>query len=714
MNQLNQKQKKYIAENYRKNSARQIAAKLGIERKQVEAEIGQLTGLYGGKKIAFTLLMILFPILLLIAVEFILRAFNYGGDIDLVLTREMNGTTYCYINKKVAKRFFSYRDIHIPDARTAVFRREKSPNTYRIFCLGGSTTAGFPFQYNATFPSLLKDRLDVLFPRKNIEVINVGISAINSYSVLDFVKELAQYDPDLFLIYMGHNEFYGALGIGSTQQIGQNRNWVLFYMKLQKIRLFNLVRDLIGGFQGIFNGTSIESIQDQTLMARVVGNQYIGLHSREYRIARDYFAKNLEGIIKIAQKAGARVIASELVWNLTDQEPFSLQFSSKTQEIQQQRWRAYMDAGYDLEKSGRPNEALIQYHKAEKVDPAPAILYFRRAKCLQMTGNAEIAKKEYIKAKDADVLRFRASSDFDNVIREVCERNHVPVIELEKVFAPYCRDKILDRTLFTDHLHPNFPGYFWMAKAFCETMAENGCIAPPKQWEWGRDKTTGEYRRLAGVTDLELEIASQRIRKLTSHWPFKQEIVLRKNSGSDYDNLLEKIVQDLFERNVGWNEAHYRIARYLEKKGEYDQAAQEYEAVIKVTPFNYFPYLELANLQMRQGKYEQAEETLKEALTYSKYLPYAYAKLGLLYFFTKRHAASIEKLTQAIELNKRANRFKPDELAGAYYIMSMAYGEKGNLDSAISSAHEALKIKPDYKEAQDVLMKLKKAKETIQ
>jgi len=47
-------------------------------------------------------------------------------------------------------------------------------------------------------------------------VVNVGISAISSYMVLNFVNELVQYQPDLFVLYMGHNEFYGAFGIGST------------------------------------------------------------------------------------------------------------------------------------------------------------------------------------------------------------------------------------------------------------------------------------------------------------------------------------------------------------------------------------------------------------------------------------------------------------------------------------------------------------------
>ncbi len=709
MTDLTQKQKQYIAENYRKMSAREIAEKLSVDKKVVEREVKQITQLPKGKKIIFTAVMMLFPLLFLIGLEIILRAVNYGGDLDLVLSRDIRGTTYCYLNKKVAKRFFSHQDIHVPDARTAVFKKYKSPNTYRIFCLGGSTTAGFPYEFNATFPSLVKDRLDVMFPQKNIEVINVGISAINSYSVLDFTKELAKYDPDLFLIYMGHNEFYGALGIGSTQQIGKNRHWVLFYIKLQKVRLFNLMRDLIGRIGGTFKTSSIKPVQDQTLMAQAVKDRYIGLNSEEYKIAYCYFEKNLQEIIKTAHKAGAQVIISTLVSNLADQQPFGQQFSAATSDLLKAQWQDYFDAGYQFEMAGKSDEALIQYDKAKEIDLVPAMLHFRCARCLHKIGNTDMARKAYIQTKDLDVLRFRASSDFNNIIRQVGGRNNVPVVEMEQIFAPYCLENILDFSLFTDHLHPNFEGYFLMAKAFVAAMAENGCIVPSDRWSEAIQKSDEEFRRMAGVTDLDLEIANQRIRILTSHWPFKQQIILRKNSGSDYDNLVEKTVKELFSRKFGWNEAHYRIARYLAAKGDYDRAAQEYQAVIKVTPSNYYPYLELGDLLMRQRKFSKAEDVLKKGLTYSTHLPYAYAKLGMLYFFSQRLTQAVEKLEQAIEINKKNNLFKIDELAGAYYIMSMAYGQLGKIALAKNAINNALKIKPNYPEAKAVLKKLEAA-----
>jgi len=679
MTELNEKQKQYIADSHNKVSAKKIAKKLDIDQNTVEQEIRRITQLPKSKRFIFTLIMFIIPLLFLIGLEFILRAVNYGGDLDLVLKQEINGVSYCYLNKNVAKRFFFHQDIQIPNARTAVFKKEKSPNSYRIFCLGGSTTAGFPYEFNATFPSLLKDRLDALFPQKYIEVINVGISAINSYSVLDFTRELVKYEPDLFLIYMGHNEFYGALGIGSTQQIGRNRNWVLFYMQLQKVRLFNLLRQVIGSVGKKFQRSAGNQLQSQTLMAQAVKNKYIGLDSEEYRIAKDYFEKNLEEIIRTVKRSGAYVIVSTLVSNLADQEPFSQQFSTALKVSQKSDWQTFFNKGYPLEMSGNLQEAITQYKKAENIDPMPAMLQFRMGKCLQKLGNVEMAKEKYVLAKDFDLLRFRASSEFNKIIRRIGSINHVPVVEMEPVFAPYCQDQILDSNLFTDHLHPNFEGYFWMANAFCAAMTKNGYIVPIEQWNDLEKITDEELFRNAGVTDVDLEIANQRIRKLTSNWPFKKKVFLREKSGSDYDNLVENTVHDLFARKIGWNEAHYRLARYLTKRKDYESAAKEYQAVIKVTPSNYFPYLELGDLLMRRQKFAEAEANLKKGLSLSKNMPYAYGKLGMLYFFTQKPNLAVEYFEQAVEINKATKLFNNDELAGAYYIMAMAYGQLGTI-----------------------------------
>ena len=189
------------------------------------------------------IVVILIPVAFLGIGEAVLRVFHYWGNLDLVVRKNVFGKEYYTLNRDVARRYFSQKGIGVPEAYDDIFEVDKQPTTKRIFMLGESTMAGYPFDYNATAPRLLRDRLAQVLPQYNIEVVNVGLAAVNSYTVLDFTKELVDYAPDAFIVYVGHNEFYGAMGVGSTEYLGQWRALVNVYLWMRHLRLFLLVRD---------------------------------------------------------------------------------------------------------------------------------------------------------------------------------------------------------------------------------------------------------------------------------------------------------------------------------------------------------------------------------------------------------------------------------------------------------------------------------------
>ena len=87
------------------------------------------------------------------------------------------------------------------------FAPKKPASTFRIVCLGGSTTYGRPFFDKTSFAGWLREFLPAADPAQNWEVINAGATSYASYRVAGVMQELAQYQPDLFIIYTGHNEF---------------------------------------------------------------------------------------------------------------------------------------------------------------------------------------------------------------------------------------------------------------------------------------------------------------------------------------------------------------------------------------------------------------------------------------------------------------------------------------------------------------------------
>ncbi|MCB0307690.1 MAG: O-GlcNAc transferase, partial [Calditrichaeota bacterium] len=87
------------------------------------------------------------------------------------------------------------------------FPTTKAADVKRVICLGGSTTYGRPYDDRTSFCGWLRAFLPAVDPGKQWEVINAGGISYASYRVARLMEELVRHEPDLFVIYTGHNEF---------------------------------------------------------------------------------------------------------------------------------------------------------------------------------------------------------------------------------------------------------------------------------------------------------------------------------------------------------------------------------------------------------------------------------------------------------------------------------------------------------------------------
>ena len=88
-----------------------------------------------------------------------------------------------------------------------LFPATKGDRTSRVFCLGGSTVQGRPYGIATSFSTWLKLDLREASPGRDWEVVNCGGISYASYRLAPIMQELLGHDPDLFVIYAGHNEF---------------------------------------------------------------------------------------------------------------------------------------------------------------------------------------------------------------------------------------------------------------------------------------------------------------------------------------------------------------------------------------------------------------------------------------------------------------------------------------------------------------------------
>ena len=115
----------------------------------------------------FYLILIGLPALFFLLLEFALRIFGYGYN-NNQWSQIAEGKLV--LNPDIARRYF-YSTNSLPYSNLDVFNEIKGSNTFRVFVLGGSTTAGFPYAPGGSFSRYLQQRLELVYPKSKIEVI---------------------------------------------------------------------------------------------------------------------------------------------------------------------------------------------------------------------------------------------------------------------------------------------------------------------------------------------------------------------------------------------------------------------------------------------------------------------------------------------------------------------------------------------------------------
>jgi hypothetical protein len=138
------------------------------------------------------------------AAELVLPWVGVGEDLRLVtrVVGEPRELTFQF-NERADLPYFGARDLAGPEPRR--FDLPKPAGTLRIVVLGESTVLGFPYPPALAFPRQLEEMLQEQSQDRRIEVLNAGVTALNSFVVADLARQALEVDPDLLVVHMGHN-----------------------------------------------------------------------------------------------------------------------------------------------------------------------------------------------------------------------------------------------------------------------------------------------------------------------------------------------------------------------------------------------------------------------------------------------------------------------------------------------------------------------------
>lgn len=480
------------------------------------------------RKFSFWLILLCVPLLLIAALEGAVRVLGLVPTYPVFVPHPA-AAHYLTMRPDVIRRYFpAGADIPNVTGEPHYFLQEKPKNGIRLFVQGGSTAAGYPYGLGASIASMVENRLRQSWPDRPVEVINTALSAVNSYTLLDMADAIVAQQPDAVLIYAGHNEFVGIMGVGSNYRLAESPTATAVYLQLKQLHLYKLLEQLLVSQPA----ATSNSQEKRTLMSKMAAAQPIALDSPLYQAGMAQFQRNMRQLLAIYRKAGIPVYIATVGSNIADQPPF--QSADLTSEQLQsltalQRGDASQFA------------ALAASAKAQQ----QAQLSYQLGQWLRQQKRASEAHEWLSRARDFDTLRFRAPQGINQQIRAFADNQSVWLVDAEQALRDHSPDGLIGRQLMLEHLHPNLPGYFVIADAFYQAIAKSQqlpayTVQVDKARAW----------RLRPVIPAEEFAAFARVAQLTSDYPFQRTPQPVELPAAE--NPLQQAGLDFYAKKIDW------------------------------------------------------------------------------------------------------------------------------------------------------------------
>ena len=599
------------------------------------------------KTVVFSVIAVLSPLILLAALEFGLRAAHYGGETPLFEAPTKLHGLYLVPGRRVGARYFP-RAKSPPSPPFDAFLVRKPAHGIRIFVMGESAAAGFPYQANGAFSNVLADALQDVLPNDTVEVVNLGIAATNSYTIADLAPEVIAQRPDAILIYAGHNEYYGALGAGSTETLGAVPAFVRLYLRLQRFKTFLLLRNVVGSVLGIIRGDSPFASPDPhpSRMETVVRDQRITLGGTVYERGKRQFESNLLVALGAFRGAGVPVFIGSTPSNLRDRKPFGSVASPRD---------------------------------------SSAAAVFDSARSTLARRDTAGARSLFARARDLDLIRFRAPGEFREIIKRIAAKTGAHYVPSEEAFDSAAQYGIPGEDLFLEHVHPNAGGYLLLGRTYFEALKRAGFL---ERADLKRLAGWDEYARRMDLTALDNRIVYHTIKTITTRWPFLP-INAQQNYRGTYEptDFTDSLAFAVSMGTMQWAQAKVATARRFEARGQIDSAIAEYAGLIRREPHSEAGY-RLAGSALLDAKQPQRARPYLEKSYAIEPTPFTAYALGVL----ARQSGDPQR---AITLFEQSLSLSPN-VPATLYQLSITYAVAHDLEHARATAARLAMVSPEY------------------
>ncbi len=295
------------------------------------------------------------------------------------------------------------------------FEAKKPPRTFRLFALGESSVNYLDFELKE-----LGKRLQAQWGSKydRVEAINCGGLSYGSHRLAPIAIEIMQYQPDLLMVYMGHNEFEEVeqLDLADLQTLGLQR-------VLAKSALWRFMRDRVASVRI----AKLKADHNQRILADsapdTAKNWLHEFTPEEISGRMDAFKRNYSIIISQCKEHGVPIVIGTIPSNLV--------------------------------KPVFPKEGMVRYQEV-----------------LDLYAKGEWEKGVALGRQIVKTSLRHQSSDLENdIIRSLAKEYDVPLADVEAAIVAAEPHHVPGETLFSDHCHLNPQGNAILARTYEAVIA---------------------------------------------------------------------------------------------------------------------------------------------------------------------------------------------------------------------------------------------------
>ena len=297
------------------------------------------------------------------------------------------------------------------------FQMPKPARTMRIFALGGSSVNYLDYEFSVMAQELQQawsERFDT------VEIINCGGLSYGTHRLVLILAEVVHYEPDLVLVYSGHNEFE------ELQQLHLSHlEFATAQRTLGYSALYRFIRDIRAQQQIAALQEARQRRELATALPDTSKTWAYEFTEEETEARMDAYRDNLAAIITTCQNKGVPVIIGAVpsnLWKPNLPGEAGVQYEEVLRLFEEERYEEGMELGRDLLRKATPRHQ---------------------------------------------------SSDVENtIIRQLAKEYNVPLVDVEEVIRQAEPHHVPGETLFSDHCHLNGEGNSLLRRAYQEKILE--------------------------------------------------------------------------------------------------------------------------------------------------------------------------------------------------------------------------------------------------